>query len=96
MAKKLLEPFTRELSGDKEPDDQQRKFLYLPLPILRKFTNIESIITEEYIMKHAKQPTKREIEQLIEKCHQQMGQLNKWKQLKLTKLDFRAPHSHTE
>lgn len=96
MAMKTLEPFTRESSGGKDPTDHQRKFLYLPLPILRDFTNIKEIATDEYIMKNAKQPTERELEQSIEKYHEQMGQLNKWKHLKLSKLDFDLPHSDTE
>lgn len=96
MATKLLEPFTREIVGGKEPNDQQRNFLFLPLPILRDFTNIESIVTDDYIMKYAKQPTKREIDETIEKRHLQMGQLNKWKHWKLSKLKFCLPHIGTE
>lgn len=96
MAEKFLEPFIRELKGDKDPNDHQRKFLYLPLPIFRDFTNIKSIATDEYISKNAKQPTKREIDESIEKYHQQMGQLNRWKHLKLSKLDFCLPYSDTE
>lgn len=96
MGVKLLEPFTREIIGGKEPDEHQAKFLYLPLSTLRNCTNIESIVTDDYIMLHAKQPIRREIDKAIEKCHQQMGQLNKWKHWKLSKLKFRLPQSDTE
>lgn len=95
MAIKLLEPFSRKLTEGPEPNDHQQHFLYLPLPILRDFTNIESLITDDFIMKKAKQPTKTETEQIIERYHQQMGQLTKWKQWKLHKLEFKVSHSNT-
>lgn len=96
MATKLLEPFIREIVGGKEPNDHQKSFLYLPLPILRTFTNIESIVMDEYITLHAKQPAKRQIDETIEKRHQQMGQLNKWRHWNLSKLEFRLPNTDTD
>lgn len=92
-ANNLLEPFCRNLTEDQEPDYHQQMFLYLPLSILRNFTNIESIIADDYTKNKAKQPTKREIEQTIAKYHQQMVQLNKWKKWGLDKLEFRLTHS---
>lgn len=94
--RKLLEPFYRKLNDDQEPNDHQRMFLYLPLPILRDFTNIESLIIDDFVMKKAKQPTQAEIEKTIDKYHQQMGQLKKWKNWELHKLEFRlAPSNNT-
>lgn len=87
--KKLLEPFFREQHEGDEPSDHQRRFLYLPLSILRDFTNIELIIKDDFIKKKARLPTKTEMEKTIVKYHQQMGQLNKWKNWKLNKLEFR-------
>lgn len=91
---KLLEPFIRNLNQDQEPDDHQKMFLYLPLSVLRDFTNIESIITDDFIQRKAKQPTKREIEKALDNHHQQMHKLHKWKHWSLDKLAFRLPHSN--
>lgn len=95
MVEKLLEPFSRQLNEGQEPTDHQRKFLYLPLSMLRDFTNIESIVTDTYIANYAKLPSKTEVEKTIEKYHQQLGQLNKWKHWKLSKLEFRSSHTNT-
>lgn len=88
MPKLELETFRRKLAGDEEPTDHQRKFLYLPSPILRDFTNLRKII-EKYNRRKDNKPLKEiEIKHKIANYHKQMVELDKWKSLHLDELDF--------
>lgn len=95
MTKKLLPQFKRELNEKDEPSNHQRKFLYLPLPVFRDFTNICSIVIDGYVQKKFKQPTNMLVEVKIEKYHKELGQLNKWKSRHLDKLEFLLPQNAT-
>lgn len=86
MARSELPPFHRVLG--EEPSDHQRKFLYLPLPIFRDYTNIRSIIIKYYSRKDNKPQKEIEITQKIKRCHAQMEELGKWNELHLDELDF--------
>lgn len=92
MSKRRLEPFHRTLD-EHWIEEHQRKFLSLPLPIFRDFTNIRSIIIEHNIAKNGKPLKEIEIKHKIEKCHKQMTKLRKWKVLHLDELDFIWPDS---
>lgn len=92
MPKLELEPFHRALDGDQEPTDHQRKFLYLPLPIFRDYTNIRSIIINHTHRKNGKL-TEFIIKKKIEACHSKLGELGEWKNLHLDKLEFKWDES---
>lgn len=95
MPKLELETYRRELAGGEEPTDHQRKFLYLPSPILRDFTNIREIIKKHHRRKDNKPLKEIEIKHKIENCHKEMGELDKWESLHLDKLDF-IKHKNSE
>lgn len=86
MARRLLKPFTRQL--DQEPTDHQRKFLYLPFPIFRDFTNIRSIVIDNHEKRKGKPPPEFVIKKTIEKHHADLSELDKWEKLNLDKLEF--------
>lgn len=88
MPKLVLEPFERELFGDEEPSEHQMKFLYLPLPIFRDYTNIRSIIIKYNRKKDGKPLKGIEINQKIKACHTKLGELDQWEELHLDELEF--------
>ena len=91
MAKQVVEPFHRVLDV---PTDHQRKFLYLPFPIFRDFTNVRSIVIKHQRRKDGKPMKEIEIKQKIKKCHNEMGHLEKWNNLHLDELDYIWPESN--
>lgn len=96
MPKKSLQPYKRVLYGENKPSDHQRTFLYLPLETFRDYTNIRSII-QKYHGRTDKKPLKEiEIKQKIKKYHSELGNLNKWNDWHLDKLDFIWPEDGGE
>lgn len=86
MSRQLIEPFRRNFNG--MPSDHQVKFLYLPLAIFRDYTNIRSIVTCYQKRPDGKPLKEIEIKQKIQKIHQQLDQLDKWKDWHLGELYF--------
>lgn len=86
MARRLLKPFIRQL--DQEPTDHQRKFLHLPFPIFRDFTNIRSIVIDNHKKRKGKPPPEFVIKKTIGKYHDELSELDKWERLNLDKLEF--------
>lgn len=85
MPKLELEPFRRVLDGDQEPTEHQRKFLYLPLPILRDYTNIRSII-----IKHTRRKNNTPLRGIeIIAYHRKMSKLDEWENLHLDELEYK-------
>lgn len=74
-----------------EPDDFRRMFKYLPINVLRRYTNIEQLIIAEYMKKHKKPPPGIHINKAIEKYHKQLTELDDWKGTILAKLNFNWP-----
>lgn len=73
-----------------EPADFQRLFKYLPLNVLRKYTNIEKLIIDEYEKKHDKPPPGIYVNKTIKKYHKIMKSKYDWKE-PIDQLDFRWP-----
>lgn len=91
MPKRELPLFSRDLHEQPEPSEHQRKFLYLPLPIFREYTNIRSIVLK-YDRRKGDKPLKEiEINQKIKKYHSEMDKLRKWDEMHLDELDFTWP-----
>lgn len=73
---------------EQKPTEHQRKFLYLPLPIFRDFTNIRTIIEKYDGHKDGKPLKEIEFKHKIKDRHKKMVELDKWKDLHLDKLKF--------
>lgn len=71
-----------------EPADFRRLFKYLPMNVLRRYTNIEQLIIAEYKKKHKKPPPGIHINKAIEKYHKEISELDDWNASILGKLDF--------
>lgn len=88
MPKLELEPFRRVLKGDLEPTDHQRRFLYIPLPIFRDYTNIRDIVIKHNGRRDGKALHEIAIKHKIQHCHDEMGKLDQWEKLHLDELDY--------
>lgn len=89
-----IKRYDRVIEG--EPSDHQRRFLYIPLPIFRKCTNIRDIIEQYHGRKDKKPRNGIEIENKIKKIYSELGQLERWSEWHLDKLDYIWPKNVSE
>lgn len=89
MPPKSKQPKLNELKFDKA--DRQLMFRYLPLHILRQYTNIRQLIINKYVAQKEKTPTEFHIKQTVKNYHNKII-ANDWKDPLFEHLDFIWPN----